>query len=320
LALSIVAADDEAIAELTRSTSSAPSGLHRLYLSFNKIGPTGAKALARSPLTGALTRLVLSGNPLGDRGVKEIVSSPYLGTVRRLELYKCDITWRGAKSLLSWPGLDRLSCLVLDQNPLNLKALDGLHDRLGERFYHADFERVALDTPEVIRRVRAEPPRCLRGLGPRPDTDLIRRFPRDRLDPQDYACVAFELTHPDPEQRAVLLGYEEPEDLFLSPYAVRWEPSGEQREFFDAEQHGESGEGDDNCTIIGSGKRKPWKCGRRGCRDHAFIVTFIYRLEYPPRRHPDCHLPFADLFYHIDIDAYCAAQDKIIEIASFECK
>ena len=61
-------------------------------------------------------------------------------------------------------------------------------------------------------------------------------------------------------------------------------------------------------------------CGRRDCRDHAFIVTFIYRLEYPPLRYGDRHLPFADQFYHIDLDAYCASQDRVITVASFECQ
>ena len=63
--------------------------------------------------------------------------------------------------------------------------------------------------------------------------------------------------------------------------------------------------------------RALWLCGRSGCRDHAFLVTFIYRLEYPPRRYSDRYLPLADQFYQIEVDAYCAAQDRVIEVASF---
>ncbi len=278
-------------------------------------------ALAKSPLCDALIRLDLSRNSIGDRGVKEVANSPRLGNLRRLDLVHCGVTRHGAKALLSSPHLDRLTCLRLDENRIGRKALDTLRARLGERLFHEHFDD-GLDGPEIIRRVVAEPPRCVRGLGPRPDTELIQRFPRNRLDPTDFASIAFELTHPDPRQRAVLLGYEDTRgyEIFFSPYAVLWEPSGEQREFFDAEQHGLSGETDSNCTIVGSGKRTPWKCGRRGCRDHAFIVTFIYRMDYPLHRRADRHLPFADQFYHIDLDAYCALQDRIIEVASFECK
>jgi len=242
-----------------------------------------------------------------------------------LELYKCDVTWQGAKALLSSSHLDRFTYLVLAENQIGRKAFDGLHTRVGDCLYHEHFND-GLDGPEVIRRVKAEPPRCLRGLGARPDTALIHRFPRgQRLHPDDFAWVAFQLMHPDPQQKAVLLGYETPRgpdgrDIFFSPYAIRWEPWGEQHEFFDAEQHGSSGETDSNCTIVGSGKRRAWRCGRPGCHDHAFIVTFISRLEYPPERCPGYHLPFADPFYHIDLDAYCASQDRVIEIASFECK
>src|SRR5262249_25428194 len=120
--------------------------------------------------------------------------------------------------------------------------------------------------------------------------------------------------------RATLLGYEAHSDLFISPYAIRWEPSGQQREFFDAEQHGKMAEHDGNCTITGTGKHTPWTCGDPGCRDHRFVVTFIYRIEYPPNRYHDRHLPFADQFYHIDLDAYCGTSDEMVDVASFECK
>jgi uncharacterized protein (TIGR02996 family) len=313
---------DQGATALARSAA-APS-LRRLDLSFNDIGPDGAKALANSSLCGSLTRLVLDGNPIGDRGVGSLARSLRLGDVRRLGLYGCRITRQGTRAMLSSPHLGRLTCLRLEGNRIGRKAFDALHSRLGERLFHEHFND-GLDGPEIIRRVKAEPPRCLRGLGARPDTELIRRFPRGtRLD-ADFACIAFELTHPDPRQKATLLGFDDPrgpngDNLFFSPYAIRWEPSGEQREFFDAEQHGLSGELGGNCTIVGLGKRRPWTCDRRRCREHTFIVTFIYNLDSPPGRPTDGHLPFADQFYHIDLDAYCASQDRVIEIASDECK
>lgn len=319
LELSCVSLNDEGATELARAAE--PGALRHLDLSFNKIGLPGARSLARSPLGAALTRLNLSGNPLGNQGLKAIAKSAHLGNLRRLEVYKCAITSTGAKSLLASPYLDQLSYLRLENNAIGRKAFDELRLRLGERLDHEHWDD-GLDPVEVVRRVKAMPPRCLRGFVARTETDLLRRFPRDRLDQREYPSVAFEIGHPDPAQKAVLLGYEDTRgyDIFFSPYAIRWEPSGEQHEFFDAEQHGRSAEQDGNCTIVGTGKRKPWKCGKRGCHNHTFIVTFYYRMEYPPERYPHRYLPFADQFYHIDLDAYCAEQDKVIALADFECK
>jgi uncharacterized protein (TIGR02996 family) len=316
LGLTGVALGDEGAAELARAAQ-APS-LRRLELGSNKIGPDGAQALAGSPLCDSLTRLALPSNPIGDRGAEAVASSPRLGNLRWLQLNTCGITPAGAKALLASPYLDRLICLRLDKNPIGRAAFDNLHARLGERLFYSDDR---LGGPEIIRRMQAEPPRCLRGLGARADTELLRRFPRNRLPPQEYACVSFELTHPDPAQKAVLLGYEDTRGRgFLSPYAVCWRPSGERREFFDAEQHGFSAEFDFNRTTVGSGERTPWSCGSRGCCDHAFIVTFIYPIGMLPFRYPNRHFPFADRFLHVDLGAYCASQDRVIEIASFVCE
>ena len=41
--------------------------------------------------------------------------------------------------------------------------------------------------------------------------------------------------------------------------------------------------------------------------------------EGPTTRYADRDLPLADQFYHIDLDAYCSTQDRVIEVASFEC-
>jgi hypothetical protein len=50
------------------------------------------------------------------------------------------------------------------------------------------------------------------------------------------------------------------------------------------------------------------------------VVTFTYAIEFPPRCYHTRHLPKADQFYHIDLDAYCGSQDRMVDIASFECK
>jgi uncharacterized protein (TIGR02996 family) len=325
LGLIAVALGDEGAAELARAAQ-APS-LRRLELGNigqqdwnamgnNKIGPDGAQALAGSSLCDSLTRLGLCVNPIGDRGAQAVANSPRLGNLRRLDLWTCGITPTGADALLASPHLDRLTCLHLELNQIGRKAFDDLHARLGERLFH--HFGYGPGGPEIIRRVKAEPPRCLRGLGPRADTELIRRFPHNLLPREECACVSFELTHADPTQKAVLLGYEDTRGhaLFLSPYAVRWQPSGEQREFFDAEQHGRLAELGWNDSPVGSGQRTPWSCGRRGCCDHAFIVTFIYWIRVPWMRYPNLHLPFADQFFFMDLGAYCASQDRVIEIAS----
>lgn len=317
LHLSAAGLTDDSARELAGAGGGA---LRHLSLRHSRIGPDGATALAGSPLCTSLTRLHLSGNPIADRGAKALASANW-PALRSLELYGCQFAWRGAKSLLAAPWLGQLSHLGVTSCDIGRKAFGALRERLGERLHHTWADH-GLSPTGLIRLVKAEPPRCLRGLGAKPDTDIIRRFPRDRLRRNEYPCVAFELTHPDPEQRATLLGYEDDRglDIHFSPWAIRWEPSGEQREFFDAEQHGRSAEHDDNCTIVGTGKRTAWKCGKRGCRDHRFVVTFFYRLEYPPMNYHDRHLPFADQFWHIDLDAYCGGRDDMIEVASFECK
>jgi hypothetical protein len=305
---------DEGVRELGRSPQGAL--LRRLDLSFNGLGPAGAQALADAPLGETLTQLDLSGNKIGNLGLKTLVHSPRLGNLRRLDLWKCGITHNGVKSLLASPHLDRFTYVRLSENAISPRAYDGLRKRLGDRLYHGQFEE-GVSGEEIVRRVKAEPPCCVHGLGAQPDTDLIRRFPhKGHYDADGYVWIRFQLTHPDPAQKAVLLGYKDTRgyNIFFSPYAIRWEPSGEQREFFDALQHGSP------VTIVGSGERTPWSCGNPDCHDHTFIVTFTYRLGQPPFRSPDAYIPFTDQFYHFDLDAYCASQDKLIEVASFECK
>jgi uncharacterized protein (TIGR02996 family) len=299
-----------------------PGPLRRLDLSRNGIDRNGLRPLFDSPLCDSLTRLVLSGNAITDSDVTALAASAHLGNLHHLDLSDCKrVTSRGLAALLASPIPDRLSYLGLEGVPVG-KTLGELGARLGERFDYGT-TNYRLDPAETARRVKEQPPRCVRGLGPTPETELIRRFPRDRIGDRFWPCVSFELTHRDPGQRAVLLGYEwdNPDGEMLSPYAIRWEPSGEQREFFDGGQHGKSGEMGYSCAT-GSGKRKPWTCGRRGCREHRFVVTFIYRIDRDgrPAIYHDRHLPFADQFYHVDVDAYCASQDRMIGVGSFECK
>ena len=317
LTLSLLKLGDDGVIELSR----APAGrLRELDLSCNQIGEAGARALAGAPLCRSLARLDLASNCFGDRGAAALAKSANLGSLRHLDVGSSDVTWRGARALLGSPLADQLSLLGLGGNEIGTKAFGALRARMGERLEHDDYDEVKLTGPEIICRVKAQPPRCVRGLNATPDTPLLRRFPRQRGYASEMATVAFELTSPDPTQRVVLLGYPEERNLFLSPYAIRWEPSGRQREFFDAEQHGLNAEYGRNCTMTGAGRRVPWTCGQPRCREHRFVVSFHYRIEYPPRVHHDRYLPLADQFYHFDLDAYCPSQDRMVSIASFERK
>jgi Leucine Rich repeat len=278
-----------------RQFAAAPKGsLRNLDLDFNQFGPAGAKALVESPLCDSLSSLSLSYNPIKDGGAKALASSQHLGVLRRLELTRCGITREGAKSLLASPLMGQLDRLVFYKNDIGPKASAALRTRLGEGlFFDGSGTAEHLTPEEVVRLVKTQPPRCLRGFVARTDTELLRRFPRDRLDQDEYPSVAFELSHPDPTQRAVLLGFPgfgDP-DFRIPPYAIRWEPSGEQREFYDSQHHGRSGEDGGDPEGFRTGKRLPWKCGRRGCRDHTFLVTFYYRFEYLPTPSADPTAP-----------------------------
>ena len=118
-----------------------------------------------SPLCDSLTTLVLSGNPIGDRGVAALANSPRLGKLRRLDLRHCGITRKGVKALLSSPHLDRLTYLRLEDNRIGREAFDELYARIGDRLFHEHFDD-DLDTPEIIRRVTAEPGAACAASGP----------------------------------------------------------------------------------------------------------------------------------------------------------
>jgi uncharacterized protein (TIGR02996 family) len=293
----------------------APAGsLRRLELSRCGIGDAGALALADSALCASVTDLDFTFNPISVHGLTALAASPRLDRLRSLDVaYCCALPQQAVDGLLASSHLDRLAYLGLRGNEIEPQAFAALRVRLGDRVKNY---RGALRAGEddFLERLATHPPRCLRGLGPRPDTPLIRRFaPLAR----EGVGVSFELTHPDPTQRAVLLGYQV-RSLFASPFAIRWEPSGRQREFYDAEQHGDSAEGGYNDTIVGSGERTEWQCGHEGCREHTFIATIAFRDG--DRIDHDDRVPFSDRFFYFYLDAYCATQDRLIGIASFADK
>lgn len=303
---------DEGAAALAR----APAGaLRRLHLAQGGIGPAGAIALADSALCSTLAHLDLSHNPIEARGLAALLAAPRLRNLRSLDVSNLGtVPRRAVVNLLASTDINRLAHLNLAWCKIEDQALAALRLRLGERLGH-ERNAVYAREGEFLARLAARPPRFLRGLRPRADTELTRRF--QIANREMDVGVTFELTPPDPAQRPVLLGYEA-SNLFVSPYALRWEPSGVQREFYDAEQHGNYAEGGYNDTIVGRGDRTEWSCGRAGCREHTFLATVAYR--YGERVGDAPELPFCDQFFYFHLDAYCAAQDQLLRIASFADK
>lgn len=112
-----------------RALARAPwfTGLERLALTDNELGPLGAEVLAATPFK-RLTRLTLSKNRLGTEGAVALARSPHLATVRSLWLSSNRIGQTGAEALLEAPTL-RAAELVLLGNPIGAR----LRQRLLER-------------------------------------------------------------------------------------------------------------------------------------------------------------------------------------------
>jgi hypothetical protein len=74
----------------------------------NKIGPEGARTLARSPHLATLSTLKLPGNQFGDEGARELAESPYLTALSSLCLFSNQIEDRAVRKALRdrWPEVD----------------------------------------------------------------------------------------------------------------------------------------------------------------------------------------------------------------------
>jgi uncharacterized protein (TIGR02996 family) len=97
-----------------------------LDLSRNRLGPEGARTLARSPHLTELTRLDLHWNELDDDSAEALADSPYLGRLTVLNLFLNHLTGRGAAVLAQSPHLARLIHLDLQANRLGSRGAEAL--------------------------------------------------------------------------------------------------------------------------------------------------------------------------------------------------
>lgn len=108
--------------------------LTHLNLSFNKLGPASAKALASARLP-SLRTLTLTGNSIGDRGVAALADAPWIAQLDELVLERIGMTDTGVEALLQSPHLDgacRIHCT--DQGGhLSAESLSRLQERFGDR-------------------------------------------------------------------------------------------------------------------------------------------------------------------------------------------
>ena len=104
--------------------------LTHLDLSYNKLGPDGAKALAECKHLGALTSLNLGRSQIGDKGAIALAASDALPALKELNLGRAGLKSSGARALLASPLLEGLHSLELDRNGLGVggaKALANNH-------------------------------------------------------------------------------------------------------------------------------------------------------------------------------------------------
>jgi hypothetical protein len=318
---------DAGLSALVRSPL-APH-LEELEVSGCEINVDGVRELAAAPNLGRLAFLDLSFNELGDAACRALAQSKTLTNLQGLDVGHCGLSWRGPRALADSPLGDRLGYLNIKKNrPFSDRTLRTLQRRFGDGLVYADRDEWDW-TRWMIANARAHPPRCLSGFAVRADTPLARRFWKDKLRNCDPEYLVLELAHPtDQGQQVTFLAYWHvygPDDrmpdsrMLMTPLAVRWQPSGEVVELFDAEQHGYAAEHDSNCTVHGTGPRIEWQCPHPDCREHTLLACFRYR-EYGPER--PLHRYFAPqeqykMFY---LYVYCRKRDKFQFITESECK
>jgi hypothetical protein len=108
----------------------ALSGLRRLQLGNNRLGPVAVKHLARSPHLANLRVLDLTNNPLGDKGAVALAESPYLHNLIQLELMHCDIGDTGVEALLASPVIANLIRLNMYGDSQNNRISDRVRKKL----------------------------------------------------------------------------------------------------------------------------------------------------------------------------------------------
>ncbi|MEP6860266.1 MAG: TIGR02996 domain-containing protein [Deltaproteobacteria bacterium] len=95
----------------------------------NRIGPSGAAALAESANFAQLRRLILDFNGIGDDGLTALARSPHLGAMQYLSLKSASITDAGVRALAEGPAMPALELLELtfnrDLTHVGIEALAG---------------------------------------------------------------------------------------------------------------------------------------------------------------------------------------------------
>lgn len=309
---------DEGVAVLVNAPLAET--LEELSVSGCGITEKGARELARSSRIGRLRLLDLSENRIGEAGVAALAESTTLRSLLGLRLRDCRLSSIGAEAILQSGFVGRLGELdVRENDALGAWTINDLAASFGEALQYDGMD--AYYTARWVQaNTQAHPPRCLSGFVARGETALARQLHRRHLD-GGMDWVVLELSHADPAQRPVLLGYAgsaftvytslsvREAGVFLSPVAVRWEPCGEVVELFDAEQHGYAGEYDSNTEATGTGERGEWRCPHAGCQEHVLLACFRYG-EQPPERHRDRYFPPQDQFRHFLLYAYCSSRQK----------
>src|SRR5262249_30716690 len=118
-------------------------------------------------------------------------------------------------------------------------------------------------------------------------------------------------------QKPVLLGYYIRVGMayasFLSPLAIRWEPSGQVVELFDSNRHSSAPH------VSGSGPRQQWQCLKcpEGA-EHSFVACFTYPDE--PHERSFWHWdPWEENYGRFLLAAYCKERDAMEYVIDFEC-
>jgi uncharacterized protein (TIGR02996 family) len=94
------------------------AGLATLDISFNPLGPAGARALASSPLFAGLTALDLSQTRPGDDGIRALADSPGLADLAVLDLGSAFLRPAAAEAIAASAHLANLTCLRLSNNSI----------------------------------------------------------------------------------------------------------------------------------------------------------------------------------------------------------
>jgi uncharacterized protein (TIGR02996 family) len=119
-------------AHTLRQLANGPWRLCELSAEGNKLGGSGAEAVAASPNTRELRTLNLAESHLGDFGAEVLARSPNLPRLAVLDLRGNNITDRGATALAESPHLESIQSIRLARNGISPRACATLYARFGD--------------------------------------------------------------------------------------------------------------------------------------------------------------------------------------------